>query len=108
MSYLQKVFLGQVPLLDPIVSGPAEEVVALNGERFDAVVMRRLKIVSGTHSAQSAFGYIEHLKQQKANSEVCNFSYKQEPTCAQSGIHGDSHVGIQRDFFLVFILGMFC
>lgn len=55
LNYLQQVFAIQVPLLDAIVAGAAEEHVALDHQRLDAVVVRRLKVVGGSHASQGAF-----------------------------------------------------
>lgn len=61
MLYLQQVFAVQVPLLDAVVPGPAEEHVALDHQRLDAVVMRRLKVVRWADAPQGTFGHIEQL-----------------------------------------------
>lgn len=62
-QHLQQVFAVQVPLLDAVVPGSAEQDVALDHQRLDAVVVRRLKVVSGADAAQRALGHVEQLQQ---------------------------------------------
>lgn len=60
--YLQQVFAIQVPFLDAVVPGAAEEHVPLDHQRLDAVVVWRLKVVCWADAAQRALGYIEELE----------------------------------------------
>lgn len=62
-NYLQQVSAVQVPLLDAIVPGAAEEHVALDHQRLNAVVVWRLKVVGRPHTSQGAFADIKQLQQ---------------------------------------------
>lgn len=71
LNYLQQVFAVQVPLLDPIVAGAAKEHVALDHQRLNAVVVRRLEVVGGSHASQGALADIKKLmKTKKVRCEV--------------------------------------
>lgn len=61
LQYLNQFLLFQVPLLDAVVAGAAEQHVAVYGQALDAVVVRRLKVVSGTDVPLHAFRDIKHL-----------------------------------------------
>lgn len=60
-NYLQQVFAVQVPLLDAVVAGATEEHVALDHQRLNAVIVRRLKVVGGSHASQGALVDIKQL-----------------------------------------------
>lgn len=61
-NYLQQIFAVQVPLLDAIVPGAAEEHVALDHQRLDAVVVRRLKVVCRSHTSKGALADVKQLQ----------------------------------------------
>lgn len=61
LPYLNQFLLLQIPLLNAVVTGPAEQHVAVHGQALDAVVVRRLKVVSGTDVPLHAFRDIKHL-----------------------------------------------
>lgn len=62
LLYLQQVFAIQVPFLDAVVPGAAEEHVPLDHQRLDAVVVWRLKVVCWADAAQRALSYVKELE----------------------------------------------
>lgn len=64
---LCELLLLQLPLLDAVVSRAAEQHVSLHGQTFNAVIVRRLKVMSGTHITQSSFCHIKYLERKKRN-----------------------------------------
>lgn len=64
-QYLQQPFTGQVPLLDAVISRSTKEDIAVHGQSFHAVLMRRIERVAGADAALSAFSHFIHLKKSK-------------------------------------------
>lgn len=60
-SDLDELLVLQVPLLDAIVTGAAEQDVPVDGQALDAVVVRGLKVVSGADGAGHTVTQLEHL-----------------------------------------------
>lgn len=58
---LDKFLLLQIPLLDAVVPGAAEEDVSLDGQALDAIVVRGLEVVSGANIACHALCDLKHL-----------------------------------------------
>lgn len=61
LLYLNQFLLLQIPFLNAVVPGAAEQHVAVHGQALDAVVVRRLKVVSGTDVPLHTFRDIKHL-----------------------------------------------
>lgn len=63
MWHLQQVPSVQIPFLDTVVSGAAEENVPLHHQRFNTVVMWWLKVVCRADAPQRAFSHIKQLQE---------------------------------------------
>lgn len=62
-AHLDELLLFQVPLLDAVIPGAAEQDVSLDGEAFDAVIVRGLEVVGGADGARHALPQLEHLRE---------------------------------------------
>lgn len=58
---LNELLLIQVPLLDAIVSGTTEQYISLDGQAFDTVIVRGLKVVGWANGARYTVAQLEHL-----------------------------------------------
>lgn len=63
---LNELLLFQVPLLDAVVPGATEQDVSLDGQTFDTVIVRGLKVVGWADGAHHAVAQLEHLQRRRA------------------------------------------
>lgn len=59
---LNEFLLFQVPLLDAIVAGATEQYVSLDGQAFDTIIVRGLKVVGWANGACHTVAQLEHLQ----------------------------------------------
>lgn len=59
--YLNQFLLTQIPFLNAIVTGTAEQDVAVYGKALNPIIMRGLKVMSRSNVALGALCHIKYL-----------------------------------------------
>lgn len=67
---LNELLLFQVPLLDAIVSGATEQYVSLDGQAFDTIIVRGLKVVGWANGACHTVTQLEHLQTRRGRAQT--------------------------------------
>lgn len=67
---LGELLLFQIPLLDAVVPGAAEQHISLHRQALDAVIMWRFKVMGWTYISQSSLCHIEHLEK-RTEEQMC-------------------------------------
>lgn len=65
---LNELLLFQVPLLDAIVSGTTEQYISLDGQAFDTIIVRGLKVVGWANGARYTVAQLEHLRMKRGQN----------------------------------------
>lgn len=66
---LNEFLLFQVPLLNAIVPGTTEQYVSLDGQAFDTIVVRGLKVVGWANGAHHTVAQLEHLQRKRGRAQ---------------------------------------